>query len=179
MGRKSAMKMADISSPLPDNKLEIVGLSQLAHIVEDGAEAIYGRQCDSLLELYFAAERIHVRLRRFAEQFGLGLAPIKGQRVIDSDVASLQLHHCKCYIELTLGTYISLTNPKPPVYYHSILLTYRPFLVAESALRSGPRYHQDEQMWLRQACRHAIHAAQDSIVVTTGKLRTSEVCRVS
>lgn len=36
--------MAGPSSPLPDKKLEIVGLSQLAHIVEDGAEAIYGRR---------------------------------------------------------------------------------------------------------------------------------------
>jgi hypothetical protein len=107
MGQKSAMKMTDISSPFPDNQPIIVSLSQHAHIVEDGAEAIYGRQYDSLLQLYLAAERIHAQLRRFAEQFGLGLAPIKGQRVIDSDIASLQLHHSKCYTALAFDTYIT------------------------------------------------------------------------
>ncbi|KAK4545938.1 hypothetical protein LTR36_002502 [Oleoguttula mirabilis] len=62
------------------------------------------------------------------------------------------------------------------VYYHAVILTFRPFLIARSALRSSGR-HQEEEMWLRQACRLATDAAHDSLVFFRGKYRSSEECK--
>lgn len=65
------------------------------------------------------------------------------------------------------------------MYYHTILLTFRPFLVADYALASSKETQSADTMWLRQACRHAIDAAQDSIVFTTSMFRRVEACKTS
>ncbi|EEY16571.1 C6 zinc finger domain-containing protein [Verticillium alfalfae VaMs.102] len=65
------------------------------------------------------------------------------------------------------------------LYYHAILHTFRPFLVASAAMSASKR--QAEGMWLRQACRHAVDAAQDSIVYIGNVIRNfceGHVCRV-
>ena len=46
------------------------------------------------------------------------------------------------------------------MYYHAILLTFRPFLVAYAFMTDQAR--QNEALWLRQACKYAVDAAQDS-----------------
>lgn len=59
------------------------------------------------------------------------------------------------------------------------MLTYRPFLIAESALKptAGDKKEPDV-MWLRQACRYAIDAAQDSIVYAESLYRKDNLCKV-
>lgn len=49
------------------------------------------------------------------------------------------------------------------VYYHAIILIFRPFLVANQAMRVTGGAGEIKEMWMRQACRYAIDAAQDSI----------------
>ncbi|KAI1846645.1 hypothetical protein JX265_009052 [Neoarthrinium moseri] len=156
LGRESTLKMTGISASFPDDQPVLVCLCQLAHIAEDGARIIYGRRYDSLGQLYVAAEKIHGRLREFAEQYGIGPASLGSRQKFPDGVSLHQLHN---------------------VYYHSIILTYRPFLIAESALQQGNGHQESEAMWLRQACRHATDAAQDSMVYTSSAFRKNEICR--
>ncbi|KAH8201605.1 hypothetical protein TruAng_004211 [Truncatella angustata] len=65
------------------------------------------------------------------------------------------------------------------VYYHVILLTYRPFLIADSALKPAGGPKEPDTMWLRQACRYAIDAAQDSIVYAASSFRKDEACKTT
>jgi hypothetical protein len=64
---------------------------------------------------------------------------------------------------------------RPSVYYHAILLIFRPFLVAE-ALAEIQQKHGI--MWLREACRHATDAAQDSLVFVKTQQNASKACKV-
>lgn len=61
------------------------------------------------------------------------------------------------------------------VYYHAVLLNFRPFLVAEALV---PNQQGFQPMWLREACRHAVNAAQDSLVFISSKFTSNEACRV-
>ncbi|KAK9781161.1 hypothetical protein SCAR479_04982 [Seiridium cardinale] len=65
----------------------------------------------------------------------------------------------------------------PEVFYHVILLTYRPFLIAESALKPSSDHREPDTMWLRQACRYATDAAQDAIVYATSSYRKDDACK--
>jgi hypothetical protein len=59
------------------------------------------------------------------------------------------------------------------VYYHAVLLTFRPFLVAMASTHQKPGL-----MWLRAACRKATDAAQDSLVFISNQQNASTACRV-
>ncbi|KAK9426730.1 hypothetical protein SUNI508_00257 [Seiridium unicorne] len=156
LGRESALKMSDISASSPKDQPVLVGLCKLAQISEDGAKLIYGQRYESLGQLYVVAERIGTRLREFAEQYGIGSAGFANRHKTRGSVASLQLHN---------------------VFYHVILLTYRPFLIAESALKPSSDHREPDTMWLRQACRYATDAAQDAIVYATSSYRKDDACK--
>ncbi|KAF2971492.1 hypothetical protein GQX73_g2126 [Xylaria multiplex] len=152
LGRESTYKKASIRTPYPDDQPTLIGLCKLAQIAEDSAATIYGLTCESLWQLYQAAEKIHGRLQACAEE--LGIASAAATR------SSLFTH-----------TSILLLNN---VYYHILLLTFRPFLIAEFALhlRSSSKH-----MWLRRACRIAIEAAQDCIVYMNEAYRDFSLCK--
>lgn len=97
VGRESSLKMSDISSPYPENQPFIVSLSRLAFIGEKCGKVIYSQRCDSLRELYVAAEGIHVQLQEFAEKHGIGSAGLEkqGASTIPEGPALLQLHNCE------------------------------------------------------------------------------------
>ncbi|ROW06332.1 hypothetical protein VPNG_07537 [Cytospora leucostoma] len=132
VGRESSLKMSDISSPYPENQPFIVSLSRLAFIGENCGKVIYSQRCDSLRELYMAAEGIHAQLRNFADKHGIGSAGLasNGVNTIPEGPALLLLHN---------------------FYYHTILLNFRPFLVADYKLTA--KSNCQTSMWLRQACR--------------------------
>lgn len=157
LGRESSLKMSDISSPFPENQPFIVSLSRLAYIGEMCVRDIYSQRYTSLRQLYMAAEGIHSQLRDFAITHGIGPAGFERNGVSAiSGPASLQLHN---------------------LYYHTILLNFRPFLVADYALSSSPECHSS--MWLRQACRYATDTAQDCIMYCYSQLQQHENCRSS
>ncbi|OTB02667.1 hypothetical protein M426DRAFT_322431 [Hypoxylon sp. CI-4A] len=158
LGRESAIKMADISTPLPSSHTVLASLCKLAHIAEDGARVIYGLRHASLGKLYVAAEEIHVRIREFAAESGIGSPGFANRHKIPDGIASLIIHN---------------------VYYHTILLTFRPFLIAESALPSTQNNVSPQQVWLRQASRYAVNAAQDSIAYASYMFQKDDVCRSS
>ncbi|RWA03516.1 hypothetical protein EKO27_g11588 [Xylaria grammica] len=151
LGRESTYKKASIRTPYPDNQPALIGLCKLAQIAEDSAATIYGLTCGSLWQLYQAAEKIHGRLQACAEE--LGIASAAATR------SSLFTH----------TSTLLLNN----VYYHILLLTFRPFLIAEFALhlRSSSKH-----MWLRRACRIAIEAAQDCIVYMNEAYHDYHLC---
>ena len=60
-----------------------------------------------------------------------------------------------------------------------MILVFRPFLVSSYAIQSGTRLGAHDDMWLHQACRHAVNAAQDCIRFTSDALQKVEGCRVS
>ncbi|KAJ9141826.1 C6 zinc finger domain containing protein [Pleurostoma richardsiae] len=150
LGRKSALKMSDISCPMPKGRPEIVRFCRLSSIIEEAVDTIYGRRSESLLQLYEKAEAVHVRLLQCAEEFGIASASTGQNSGQLDDLGSLMLHNW---------------------YYLAVMLVFRPFLVAESALRSAGSAAHDEKMWLRHACRCAVDAAQDSIAFTSSMMR--------
>lgn len=163
VGRESSLKMADISSPFPEGQPLVVSMSRLAHIAENCARAIYTQRYDSLRKLYVAAEAIHAQLREFATKHGITSPE---ETSISHEPASLILHNR---------------------YYNTVLLTYRPFLVADHALAVAASADGKDvgagggggPMWLRQACRTAIDSAQDGIVYAHTQVRKYDSCRLT
>ncbi|KAI7554304.1 hypothetical protein KC331_g635 [Hortaea werneckii] len=157
LGRKSSLQIADISSgPLEDQSL-VACLSRMANIVERDVGSMYEGGPHTLQELYHAADKAHHNLREFGETLRIGsrnMFPSLPTAV--DNIATLQFHN---------------------LYYLSILLIFRPFLIAESALRTKSSSAPGE-MWLRQACRCAIDAAQDYLVFASGLLKSSDICKV-
>lgn len=161
VGRESMLKMSDISSPFPENQPFIVTLSRLAYIGEQCSKTIYNtHRYDSLRKLFVAAEDIHAQLRDFANKHGIGSAGLDSNGLPSGGEHPLKL---------------LLHN----LYYHTILLTFRPFLVADYALASSPSQDAASAMWLRQACRQATNTAQDCIMYCYSQLQKDEVTRTS
>lgn len=175
VGRENALRMADISSPFPENQPLLVAAAGLAHIAEAMSRTIYTQRYDSLRKLYTAAETIHAQLKAWADQHGILGSAHEGD-------SGAQQHR------------YALASPENPAslilhneYYHTILLTYRPFLVADFALASAtqdghrPTGEADATtaIWLRQACRTAIDSAQDCITYAHAQIRRHEACRSS
>lgn len=162
VGRETSLKMSDISTPLPEDKPFLASISRLAHITEKLRTTIYTQRYDSLRRLYQAAEGIHAQLREFAAAHGIGSAH-EADNACSEDPTTLMLYN---------------------MFYHTLLLVYRPFLVAESALASSPEEQSKggggaDAMWLRQACRTAIDSAQDQILHAHNQIRKHETCRTS
>ncbi|KAI6902443.1 hypothetical protein KC318_g12962 [Hortaea werneckii] len=156
LGRKSSLQIADISSgPLEDQSL-VACLARMANIVERDVGSMYEGGPHTLQELYHAADKAHHNLREFGETLRIGSRNMFPSLPPASDnIATLQFHN---------------------LYYLSILLIFRPFLIAESALRTKSSSAPGE-MWLRQACRCAIDAAQDYLVFASGLLKSSDICK--
>lgn len=165
VGRETSLKMSDISTPLPENQPFVVSMSRLAHITEKMMTIIYTQRYDSLRKLYQAAEGIHAQLREFAAAHGIGSAH-EADNACSEDPTTLMLYN---------------------MFYHTLLLVYRPFLVADSALASSPEGQSKggpgnggaDAMWLRQACRTAIDSAQDQILHAHNQIRKHDTCRTS
>lgn len=163
VGRESSLKMADISSPFPEGQPLVVSMSRLAHIAENCARDIYTQRYDSPRKLYVAAESIHAQLREFASKHGITSPE---ETSISHEPASLILHNR---------------------YYNTVLLTYRPFLVADHALAVAASADGKDvgaggggaPLWLRQACRTAIDSAQDGIVYAHTQISKYESCRLT
>ncbi|TGJ80830.1 hypothetical protein E0Z10_g7931 [Xylaria hypoxylon] len=74
LGRESTYKKASIRTPYPEGQPTLIGLCKLAQIAEDSTATIYGLTCESLWQLYQAAEKIHSRLQACAEELGIASA---------------------------------------------------------------------------------------------------------
>ncbi|KAK6837993.1 c6 zinc finger domain containing protein [Apiospora arundinis] len=125
-------------------------------IMEDGAKLIYGRKSESLRQLYVTAEGLYGQLRRFAETCDIASANSNQTQSPAEAIETLTLHNC---------------------YYLGVILTFRPFLIANYAMRFGKYQKDNGEMWLRQACRYATDAAQDSIVFMSSIVPRIAICK--
>jgi hypothetical protein len=139
--------------------------------MEDAAEAIYGRKATSVRQLYVVAEEVRARLHQFAQDCGIASAhPGTGQESLELH-ESMTLHNRMWTGDISLVKELTILA----VYYHAIILVFRPFLVANQAMRVSGGTGEIKDMWLRQACRHAVDAAQDSIEFS---VNMSQICTV-
>ncbi|KAK1700944.1 hypothetical protein BDP55DRAFT_538952 [Colletotrichum godetiae] len=156
VGRRSSMQKSDFEScPYPDGQPTLMALCQFANILEEAIESIYNKRTDSLRQLYGKAEKLYSHVRQYGEKWGLGTAASVQRVDAWNAETSLLLHN---------------------VYFHVVLLIFRPFLIAEAALQSGEGSGGIGDIWLRQACRHATDAAQDALAFTWNMLRSPEEC---
>ncbi|KAH6645320.1 fungal-specific transcription factor domain-containing protein [Truncatella angustata] len=154
LGRPSSIARHEISSPYPDNQPFISALVKLTHVMSEAAASIYAYQQSSLQDLYRKAQNIYRGLQDYAldVQERLGICLTK-----PSVPTELDVHH------------IFLQN----LYYHTLALTFRPFLVADmdhqkSNVKSGNSSVSRNQsgrpsiescLWVPEACNHAVDAA--------------------
>ncbi|KAF5571367.1 C6 zinc finger domain-containing protein [Fusarium phyllophilum] len=99
----------------------------------------------SILEMYENTRKLHLRAWGAFEDLWFGPSPLRCQGSGPDKMPQLLV--CN-------------------IYYHFIHTIYRPFLIAESALRDSGQMERANTIWLRQACRYATDAAEDSIVLT-------------
>ncbi|WDK18244.1 C6 zinc finger domain-containing protein [Colletotrichum graminicola] len=157
VGRRSMIQKSDFDScPYPDGQPTMIALCQFSSVIEETVESIYNRRTDSLRQLYGKAEILHSQLRQYGDKWGLGSAASFQRKDAWNAETSLLLHN---------------------IYFHVVLLIYRPFLIAEAALLSGEGSSGMGDIWLRQACRHATDAAQDALAFTSNMLRGPEECK--
>ncbi|KAH7242804.1 hypothetical protein BKA59DRAFT_400407 [Fusarium tricinctum] len=155
LGRRSSLQLKDITFPIPTEPLPTARLCHIARIMEDAAEAIYGRRATSVRQLYVTAEELRGRLDQFAQDWGIASAQS------DTGQGFLEMHES-----------MTLHN----LYYHTVILIFRPFLITNHAMRVSGGTGETKDMWLRQACRHAVNAAQDSIEFSSN---VGQVCKGS
>lgn len=175
VGRRSMIGKADFAAcAFPDGQPTMVALCQFATIIEEAVESIYNRRTDSLRQLYGKAEKLYAQVRQYGDKWGLG-SVIPAQQEVWNAETSLLMHNGRLQ---SVVHYHHLFSNCLPVYFHVILLIFRPFLIAEAALQSGNGAGQTGDIWLRQACRHATDAAQDALAFTSSKLHGPEDCNV-
>lgn len=173
------MTKADISCPFPDDQPVLVKHCQFAVILEQACDLIYTKKPQTLHQLYATAENLYTQLRQWSDQCGLRsggrgnseleLNPVTRLMLNDGSIPKIPkwTEDLKSLADISLG------------YFYAVLLTFRPFLIAESAMQLNLGEHPTEELWIRQACRHAIDAAQDCIIFVKSTFRSSDACRVS
>lgn len=73
------------------------------------------------------------------------------------------------------------------MYHHTLILTFRPFLVLRAKLREGGagagagagQPHPPPPAWLDTACEYCLDAARHSIAFLIRAFEKNELCRVS
>ncbi|GFF47989.1 uncharacterized transcriptional regulatory protein C417.09c [Aspergillus udagawae] len=129
----------------------ILILIHLTNVMARSANEIYGRPHDSLLQMWKLAKSIAEDLRCYDEKMKLALG--------------FGLDKCPQPGEVGVRQAILIT-----LYYHTILLTFRPFLIfrgrwrrdiKNSSSETGLNTKRPTEMpaWLNDACDHAVHAA--------------------
>jgi hypothetical protein len=124
----------------------------LTNVMARSANEIYGRPHDSLLQMWKLARSISEDLRCYDEKMKLALG--------------FGLDKCPQPGDVGVRQAILIT-----LYYHTILLTFRPFLIfrgrwqrdtKKSSSETGPNTTKrptEMPAWLNEACDHAVHAA--------------------
>lgn len=173
MGRYSALKIDDITCRFPSEQPILTSLCEIGRIAEASWEDMYAKKTESLRSLYAAAQRAHTQLRQLAEKAGIGAGDISCGHDGGNGVAALHLHNCRfLLVNVTMWPHAD----RIAVYYHAVLVIFRPFLIAETLAYTQQKHGV---MWLREACRHAVNAAQDSLVYINERYSTLEDCKVS
>ncbi|KAJ4323632.1 hypothetical protein N0V84_004240 [Fusarium piperis] len=164
VGRPSSIPDPGPAIPVPKNQKHLISLVTLSRIMSKCVKRIYSPKHDSLLPVWNAAIEIRRELHRFAEKqlkdmkFGLVSDPTTGE-----------LGVCQAMVST--------------MYHHTLLLTFRPFLILRAKLKqektsspsSAEALHAPPP-WLDNACEYCLEAARNSIGFLTSSCATNTLC---
>jgi hypothetical protein len=171
------MRRSDIANhPFPDHHIVLAALSRIAVISEEAIDLLYTQRADSLHHLHGIAENLYRTLCAWGKDYGISSEAADNQRNEALTPMAFLLLHSGEYSQLLAADY--LITEHFPVYFHTILLVFRPFMVAESAIDVDSRSHLSSELWPRQACRRATNTAQDAIFFVNNLCEVSIECRV-
>ncbi|KAL4799194.1 fungal-specific transcription factor domain-containing protein [Aspergillus venezuelensis] len=166
LGRPSSLSRRDIGIPTPDDPFCEV-LIFLSDSICRSADELYGRHHESLVPMWRIAKSIWDDLRTFdtrmqrALGFGLDKRPQLGSVGVQQTM------------------FITL-------YYHTILLTFRPFLIFRGRWNQDPKTTQGSNKdstkreipsWLNEACSYALSAACRTIYFLCESYTANELVR--
>ncbi|KAJ5537443.1 hypothetical protein N7513_010629 [Penicillium frequentans] len=166
-GRPSSLSLKDVAIENTQDPF-MRSLVHLCKTISRSTDEIYGQNHESLLHMWRVARSINNDLRgheEFARQMGFGL---------DASIqtGSMGIRH-------TIFT---------TLYYHTLLLTFRPFLIfrghllrqrklaARQASGSSNRV-KEIPSWLNEACNHALAAARKTIHHLSEASRANDLVR--
>ncbi|KAL4815036.1 hypothetical protein BDW67DRAFT_191714 [Aspergillus spinulosporus] len=164
LGRPSSLSRRDVGIPTPQDPF-CLALLNLSAAMCRSADELYGRHHESLLQMWRIAKSIWDDLRVFDSKmqralgFGLDKRPQPG---------SVGVQQTMC---ITL-------------YYHTILLTFRPFLIFRGRWNQNRTQASEEVKtkreipdWLNQACGYALSAACRTIHFLCESYTANELVR--
>ncbi|KAJ5087135.1 hypothetical protein N7456_010751 [Penicillium angulare] len=168
-GRPSSLALKDVAIEYSRDPFIRV-LVHLCKTISRSTEEIYGQHHESLLHMWRVARSIHKDLRdhEFFTRQTLGFG-------LDSGIQTGSLG-----VQQTIFT---------TLYYHTLLLTFRPFLIFRGHLQrerklaaqqagGRPSGHTAEiPPWLNEACNHVITAAQKTIHHLSEASRLNDLVR--
>lgn len=148
------------------------------------ATRIYTQKHQSLLPMWNAANEIRRELFHFAKQqrqemdFGLVGDPNTGE-----------LGVCQTMVSTSKLGFVQVSFPRADfvieVYHHTLLLTFRPFLVLRAKLRHDIASGEHPAIgtpnlppWLDTACEQCLDAARHSVGFLSGACEQNVLCRV-
>ncbi|ERS96090.1 hypothetical protein HMPREF1624_07626 [Sporothrix schenckii ATCC 58251] len=163
LGRPSSFPESEMDVPFPTEEKLLHNVVTLARIMSKSAASIYRRHHDSLLTMWNAANDIRRELRAFAEQlredfnFGVIDDPTSGEVGVRQTIVST-------------------------LYHHTLILTFRPFLVIRATLlredsEGAGQPHPPPPRWLDTACEYCLDAARHSIAFLIRAFEKNEMCR--
>ncbi|KAM0434007.1 hypothetical protein ACHAPT_003951 [Fusarium lateritium] len=165
VGRPSSIPDPGAAIPVPKEQKHLVSLVTLSRIMDKCVKRIYSPKHDSLLPVWNAATEIRRELHRFAEQ---QLKDMKFGLVGDPSTGELGV--CQAMVST--------------MYHHTLLLTFRPFLILRAKLKqeksssnpsSAETLHAPPP-WLDNACEYCLEAARNSIGFLTSSCATNTLC---
>ncbi|KAF5235152.1 hypothetical protein FAUST_7277 [Fusarium austroamericanum] len=164
LGRHSSIPDPGPVIPLPKDQKLLRSLVTLSRIMDKCVKRIYSPRHDSLLPVWNAAVEIRRELHQFAEQ---QLKDMKFGLVGDPSTGELGV--CQAMVST--------------MYHHTLLLTFRPFLILRAKLnhdRASATSADNLQLpppWLDSACEYCLEAARNSVGFLTGSCATNILCR--
>ncbi|KAE8383813.1 hypothetical protein BDV26DRAFT_287230 [Aspergillus bertholletiae] len=165
LGRPSSLYLRDIGIELPDNPF-LCTLIYVSKIIARLADEMFGRPHDSLLQMWRLARSLTDDYRTYEMQM---------QQAIGVSLDT-------CPQRGFLGVQQTILTT---IYYHTVLLTFRPFLIFRGRWQEDmkdPSQHggnrpTEAPAWLNEACNKALGAACKTIQFLSEAAMTNDLVR--
>ncbi|KAE8354608.1 hypothetical protein BDV28DRAFT_146976 [Aspergillus coremiiformis] len=165
LGRPCSLLLRDVGIELPENPF-LRALSYVSKVIARLADEMFGHHHDSLLQMWRIARSITEEFRTYESQMqqaigvGLDTCPQQG----------------------SLGVRQTILTT---IYYHTLLLTFRPFLIFRGRWQQDmkcPSQHGGNRptevpTWLNEACNKALGAACKTIQFLSEAAAANELVR--
>ncbi|KAF7591672.1 hypothetical protein BBP40_001250 [Aspergillus hancockii] len=165
LGRPTSLSLTDVGIELPEDPF-IRALSYVSKVISRLADEMFGRHHDSLLQMWRIARSITDDYRIYEAQM--------------KQAIGVGLNECPQQGSLGVRQTVLTT-----IYYHTILLTFRPFLIFRGRWQQdlkGPSQHGGNRptevpSWLNEACNKALGAACKTIQFLSEASLANELVR--